>query len=271
MSITQEESAYFCFLQLTQTRRRNIKSIFWIPLAPQHCIKLNQDIRILANVFERVTWQFVPPKSSPAHFGSEKSRKLSGAPTRSLVSFQTVIALLASKTLRRGLLALVSTTRSFGIRRPKTYIIPQVLLQHTESEIRQLLASNKMSSGMDNSLLRDLGPPLPLMTLFLLGPESLARFFAGDRACPFFRVPNEYRQNRYQYPAMKIHTLPITPTFFSTGVGRQLPIVLRIDTHRIILVGTWSFLSLGKTAFLDTACRHGHREEGAPMEGKSEN
>ena len=38
------ESSYFCFLQATQTRRRNMKSTLFTFLAPQHCVGSSQSI-----------------------------------------------------------------------------------------------------------------------------------------------------------------------------------------------------------------------------------
>jgi hypothetical protein len=82
-----------------------------------------------------------------------------------------------------------------------------------------------MSIGMDNNILRDLGPLLPLLILFLFDtePESLVRFLAGERlfpcCLPFFRVPEERCQdNLSRLCKEKALTLPIAPAFlFSIG------------------------------------------------------
>jgi hypothetical protein len=58
-----------------------------------------------------------------------------------------------------------------------------------------MLTSNKMSIGMENNILKDLGLLLPLLTFCFLFDtmESLARFVGGGRVfllfcVPFFRV-----------------------------------------------------------------------------------
>jgi hypothetical protein len=136
------------------------------------------------------------PKSNIAHLGSEKSRELAGAPTCSLASFHTVTAFRESNVLWRSLLVLASAIRSFGERRLKTYTNSTGICIGYRVGIKFQRTSNKMSIGMTNSSLRDLNLPLPLLALFPLGLETLARPLAGDRVFPlflaFFRVSMEY-------------------------------------------------------------------------------